>query len=156
MCSLAGASGYCPRIVQGYLVLPEPDSALAHRLVDEVIVASGGRLFALDIAFCEAANVVWKHQTGRAGRAAARLSEDDARFVVAELRASPVGVKRSARLLGPALDLAMRYDKTVYDALFVAAADDFNLQAVTTDEPLQLAVKDDFPRVVLLRDWQPR
>jgi predicted nucleic acid-binding protein len=50
----------------------------------------------------------------------------------------------------------MRYNKTVYDALFVAAADDFDLQAVTSDEPLQFAVKDDFPRVVLLRDWQPR
>ena len=43
----------------------------------------------------------------------------------------------------------MKYDRSIYDALFVALAADLKLPGVTTDEPLYRAVSADFPQVVL-------
>jgi hypothetical protein len=40
-------------------ILPEPDSAHAYRLIDEVAL-KGERLIVLDLAFAEVANAIWK------------------------------------------------------------------------------------------------
>jgi predicted nucleic acid-binding protein len=58
-------------------------------------------------------------------------------------------------LLEPALEIAMKYDRSIYDALFVALAHDLKLPGITSDEPLHHAVATDFPSVVLLRNWLP-
>ena len=59
----------------------------------------------------------------------------------------------ASRLLRPALEIAARYDRAVYDALFVALTQDRGLPGVTADEPLYQAVGADFPQILLLRDW---
>jgi predicted nucleic acid-binding protein len=127
-------------------ILPEPDSAQADRLIDEVAL-KGERLFVLDLAFVEVANAIWKrHHRGLA-------TLDEARGSVDDLLQSLVHVEPAKRLLKPALEIAAKYHRAVYDALFVALCQDLGLQGVTADEPLYNVVHADFPQVVLLRNW---
>ena len=127
-------------------ILPEPDSVHAHRLIDEVAL-KGERLILLDLAFVEVANAIWKrHYRGLA-------TLDEARGSLADLLQSPVRVESANRLLTPALEIAAKYQRAVYDALFVALCQDLGLQGVTADEPLYNVVHADFPKVILLRNW---
>jgi predicted nucleic acid-binding protein len=127
-------------------ILPESDSARAQRLISEIAL-KGERLIVLDLAFAEVANTIWK----RYHRRLATLAETR-QFLEALLR-SPVHVEPAMRLLAPALEIASKYDRSIYDTLFVALAQDLRLVAVTADEPLHRVVHADFPQVVLLRDW---
>jgi predicted nucleic acid-binding protein len=127
-------------------ILPEPDSAQADRLIDEVAL-KGERLIVLDLAFVEVANAIWKrHHRGLATLDEARGSLDD-------LLQSLVHVEPANRLLKPALEIAAKHHRAVYDALFVALCQDLGLQGVTADEPLYNVVHADFPQVILLRNW---
>jgi predicted nucleic acid-binding protein len=127
-------------------ILPEPDSAQAQRIVSDV-AGAGERLIVLDLAFIEVANAIWKrHHRGLA-------TLDEARQLLDELLRSPVHVEPAGRLLAPAFEIAARYDRAVYDALFVALARDLQSRGVTADEPLYRAVHADFPEIILLRDW---
>jgi predicted nucleic acid-binding protein len=127
-------------------ILPEPDSAQAQRLITEVAL-KGQRLIALDLAFTEVANAIWK----RYHRGLATL--DEARQFLEDLLHSPVRLEPAARMLKPALEIAARYDRAIYDALFIALSHDLGLPGVTADEPLFNAVHADSPQIILLRDW---
>ncbi len=127
-------------------ILPEPDSPQADRLITEV-AQKGERLIVLDLAFVEIANAIWK----RYHRGLATL--DESRQFLDKLLRSPVHVVPANRLLKPALEIAAKYDRAIYDALFVALAQDLGLSGVTADEPLCNAIHADFPQIVLLRDW---
>ncbi len=127
-------------------VLSEPDSPQAQRLIDEVALR-GERLIVVDLALVEVTNAVWKWHHRK------RITTDQARLFHDNLVLIPVHVEPARRLLLPALELAMKYDKAVYDALFVALAQDLGLPGVTADEPLYRAVSADFPQIVLLRNW---
>ncbi|MBU4273069.1 MAG: type II toxin-antitoxin system VapC family toxin [Planctomycetes bacterium] len=130
------------------LVLAEPDSEQTYQLFQSVRGA-GGRLFVLDVALAEAANAVWKqHHRGL-------LDSSDAIRFLGYLLAAPVDIQASHHLMSAAFDIAVKYDRSVYDALFVALADDLQLTGVTADEPLWKAVNKDFPNIVLLRHWKP-
>jgi len=127
-------------------VLPEPDSAHAKRLIAEVAL-KGERLIVLDLAFVEVANAIWKlHHRGLATLDETRQSLDD-------LLQIPVHVEPAVRLLKPALEIAAKYHRAVYDAWFVALCQDLGLQGVTADEPLVNAIHTDFPQIILLRNW---
>jgi predicted nucleic acid-binding protein len=67
--------------------------------------------------------------------------------------AIPLRVEQSSPLLAPALEIAAKYHRAVYDALFVAVARHLGLQGVTSDEPLYNAVHADFPEIILIRNW---
>ncbi len=127
-------------------LLPESDSAQAQRLITEVAL-KGERLIVVDLAYCEVTNAIWK----RHHRGLATLIE--ARLLLDELLRIPVQAQGSCRLLAPALEIAAKYDRSIYDALFVALVQDLKLTGVTADEPLYNAVHANFPQVVLLRDW---
>jgi len=127
-------------------ILPEPDSPQADRLIAEVAL-KGERLIVLDLAFVEVANAIWK----RYHRGLATL--DETRQFLDDLLHSPVDVQPAVRLLKPALEIAAKYHRAVYDALFVALCQDLGLQGVTADEPLVNAIHTDFPQILLLRNW---
>ncbi len=127
-------------------ILPEPDSVQAQRLVSEVAL-KGERLIALDLAFAEVTNAIWK----RYHRGLATL--DEARQFLEDLLQTPVHVEATIRLLKPALEIAARYDRAIYDALFVSLCEDLALPGVTADEAMYNAVHADFPGVTLLRNW---
>ena len=127
-------------------ILPEADSAQAFRVVSDVTLA-GGRLILLDLALIEITSAIWK----RLHRGLISLME--ARQFLDELLRSPVSLESANRLLRPAFEIAAKYDRSIYDALFVALTQDLGLSGVTADEPLYQAVHSDFPQVVLLLDW---
>jgi len=86
----------------------------------------------LDLAFAEAGNVIWKHM--KMGRIKA---EDTVRRAeVLKRLVNTSKVYESKDLLVEAVELAVKYDVTVYDALFVALAQRLNDKLVTTDRKL--------------------
>jgi predicted nucleic acid-binding protein len=128
-------------------ILPEADSDQADRLLADV-VSEGGRLIVLEIGVAEVGNAIWKrHHRGLASPA-------DVRRFLASLLGSPVHVEPITPLLASAMEIAMKFDRAVYDALFVAATRHLKVTGTTADEPLYQAVHGDFPEIVLLRDWQ--
>ncbi len=129
-------------------VIPEADSAHAQQLITEAALKRE-RLVTLDLAYAEVTNAIWKqHYRGL-------ITLDEARLFVDKLVACAVHVEPASRLLRPALEIAAKYRRAVYDALFVALSQDLHLPGVTADEPLYRAVRADHPQIVLLRDWQP-
>lgn len=126
-------------------ILPEPDSGKAQQLLVDAS-GSGDRLIVLDLAFAEVANAIWKREHRKL------LTPDEARRSLSALLAAPVQIEPSLRLLPAAYEIASKYDRSVYDALFVALARDLGVRGVTADEPLQSAVRADFGQIVLLRD----
>jgi predicted nucleic acid-binding protein len=126
-------------------ILPEPDSAQAERLIIEVAL-KGERLIVLDLAFVEVTNAIWK----RYHRGLATL--DETRQSLDDLLPSPVHFEPAVRLLKPALEIAAKYHRAVYDALFVALCQDLRVQGVTADEQLYNAIHADFPQIILLRN----
>jgi predicted nucleic acid-binding protein len=104
-------------------------------------------MIVLDLAFVEVANAIWK----RYHRGLATL--DETRQSLADLLLSPVQLEPANRLLKPALEIAIKYHRAVYDALFVALCQDLGLQGVTADEPLFNMIHPDFPQNILLRNW---
>jgi predicted nucleic acid-binding protein len=126
-------------------ILPEADSDKAHELIVQAN-ASGGRLIVLDLVFPEVANAIWKRHRQQL------IDLSEARGLLDALIRSPVTVELAQSLLVPAFEVAARYDRAVYDALFVALAEQLDLPGVTADEPLFNAIHADFPRIVLLRD----
>jgi predicted nucleic acid-binding protein len=128
-------------------VLPEADSALAHQVIADVIGA-GDRLIVLDLALPEVANAIWK-QLHRG-----LILLDDARQFLSLLITAPIEVRTSEPHLQAALEIAAKYDRSIYDALFVALSHQLGLRGVTADEPLHSAVSADVPDIILLRDWR--
>lgn len=127
-------------------ILPEPDSAQAQRLISEVAM-KGERLIVLDLALVEVTNAIWKLYHRRLA------TLDEARQFLDELLQCPVHIEAANRLLKPALEIAAKYDRAAYDALFVALCQDLGLSGVTADEPLYNAIHADFSQIILLRNW---
>lgn len=127
-------------------VLPESDSAQAHRLMAETI-RNGKRLVVLDLVFPEVTNAIWKHHHRKL------ITLDQARQYLADLFACPTHVEAARSLMPFALEIAATHGRAVYDAAFVALAQALALPGVTADEPLYNSVHSTFPQIVLLRDW---
>ena len=92
----------------------------------------------LDLAFAEAGNVVWKHVK------MGRIKPEDAvrRTEILQKLINTSEVYKSEDILVEAIELAVKYDITVYDALFVALALKLNDKLVTTDRKLYEKLKD--------------
>jgi predicted nucleic acid-binding protein len=127
-------------------VLPEADSAQAQRLLAEA-AASAHRLVVLDLVFPEVANAIWKRHRQKL------ITLEEAEGYLSDLERMPVQVEPARRLLAAALAIAVKYDRAVYDALFVALAQDLGVRGVTADEPLYHATHAGIPLIVLLRNW---
>lgn len=127
-------------------ILPEADSAKAQQLIVQT-AAAGERLIVLDLAFPEVANAIWKRFRQQL------IDLTEARQLLAALVSSPVDVEPAALLLTSAFEIAAKYDRAIYDALFIALAEQRALPGITADEPLFNTVHADFPRIVLLRDF---
>jgi len=93
------------------LFFEESHSDAAHALVRRA-----ERLLAPDLIWAEAANVVWKRL--RAGA----LDNDVAARLLAEMRRVPIETQPAHALVTDALDIAIAFDRTVYDSLYLALA----------------------------------
>ena len=127
-------------------ILPEADSAHAQQLLVDV-VSEGGVLVILDLALVEVTNAIWKQRHRNL------VSADEATRLLDFLLRIPVRIEPAGQLLAPALDIAIRHGRAVYDALFVALVQQAGLPGVTADEPLYNAVHSEFSQIALLRHW---
>jgi predicted nucleic acid-binding protein len=123
-------------------LVPEEGSEIASRLL-----ASHSRgelsIFMPDIAPVEVANALWSHRSDG-------LSHEDAADMVSDVLSSAIVFFESAVLLSRAMDIAYRVGTSVYDSLYVAAAEALEARFVTADKRLLSRVKADFPQAFLL------
>lgn len=111
--------------------VPEEGSGAAANLLD-----SSHLLVAPDLLAAELGNVLWKKV-----RRGELTSDEAAEIAAAFVAHNPVLLRPSVPLLGAALDVAMRYDRTVYDALYLALAVAENGRLATVDERLRNALQ---------------
>jgi predicted nucleic acid-binding protein len=124
--------------------LPEADSPAAIEIMRSVTVI-GGQLILLDLARIEVCNAIWKYQRRK------QITPDQAIRLLDSLLRLPTRIESAETSLRDALAIAARYDRSVYDAIFVATTRRLHLQGVTADEPLFNAVKADYPEILLLK-----
>ena len=105
--------------------VPEIHSDEALRLLEP-----GNELHVPDLMQAEVGNILWKKTRH------AEISSAEARRVARALLAAPLHVHATAPLLDGALDIALRADRTVYDALYVALAVALDIPLVTADRRL--------------------
>lgn len=106
--------------------IPEPQAPVAARLLD-----GSHDLVAPDLIVAELGNVLWKKV--RRGE----LTPEEAREIgVAFTTSCPLRLIPSQPYITAALDLALRFERTVYDALYIALAVDQGGRYVTADERL--------------------
>lgn len=83
-----------------------------------------------------------KHRRGE-------IDRDEARTAVRAVAALAITELPIGPLLRPAMDIALQYDRTVYDALYVALALREQCQLVTADRRLYNALAGVFPESLL-------
>ena len=126
--------------------LPEPFSTEARRLLDSYRTNTLS-FVAPDLLNAEFGNILWKKQIFH-GLAAA-----DAQNVIAEFRKLEFTFISSASLLDEAYRLAVAYQRTVYDSIYLALSIRENCQLVTADERFVNAIGSAIPNLVWLPNW---
>ncbi len=92
-----------------------------------------------DLFWVEFGNVLWKAvRVGRCTRAAAETS-------MTEMRERRLPAVSSDTLIEQALSIAMTFDRTVYDCVYIALALESRTQLITADEKLANAVAAHLP-----------
>jgi predicted nucleic acid-binding protein len=110
--------------------VPEIHSDEALRLLEP-----GNELHVPDLMHAEVGNILWKKS--RRGE----LTAPEARRITRAILVAPLRVHPTASLLDGALDIALRLDRTVYDALYVALAVALDVPLVTADRRLVYALE---------------
>ncbi len=109
------------------LYVAEP---FAERARDLFMGQPASRLHVPGLFFGECANILWKY-VRRFGMPLA-----DARRIVPDLRALDLQRTPTIELIDDALDIALAYEITAYDACYVALAARLAIPLVTADEAL--------------------
>lgn len=109
--------------------IPEPGSERA-----ALLLRSGSRLVAPDLLIPEIGNVLWER------RREVPAAESEA-IAVALASACPVSLYPSSALLQGALLVALAYERSVYDSLYLALAVSEDCPLVTADGRLSKALQ---------------
>jgi predicted nucleic acid-binding protein len=112
------------------LFLVEAGSKEAHRLFAELAADPPARFYVPDLFFVECGNILWKYVRNFG------YDANSARQDSADLQALRLRTVSTADLLRPALDLALQYDITAYDACYAALAQQLSLPLITADATL--------------------
>ena len=127
-------------------VVPEHDSADA-LLVRAAATAGAVRLIAPEFLLVELGNILWKKVRRNA------LSKPRAATLLKNAANWPIGYEPVRPLLADALDLAVTWDRTVYDSLYLALSERESCPFVTADAKLVNAVAPTLAGPVTLADW---
>jgi predicted nucleic acid-binding protein len=87
-----------------------------------------------DLMLMEVGNIVWKKQ--RAGL----ITEEEGTNAIADLLALEISTVESQTILPRAYSLAQVFDRTVYDAIYIALAEEMEARFITADLRLYNAV----------------
>jgi predicted nucleic acid-binding protein len=112
--------------------------AARHALSDEY------ELLAPDLIWAEVASAFWKR------RRRVELSADTVHTLLEYFRRAPVQTARLSALVTPAFELAARYDRTIYDAMYLALAAMEECPLVTGDRKLYDGLKSKEAAITLL------
>jgi predicted nucleic acid-binding protein len=128
--------------------IPEVDSDIAHQLLARYLQGVDTPV-APDLLIAECGNVFWRRC--RQGD----ITPEEATESLADLLTLQVPLVPATRLVQSALSLALQHQRTVYDALYLALAQERNCNLITADERFFNALSSQFSRLQLLRHWQP-
>ena len=112
-------------------LLPEIHSAAA-----ELLLAEQHALFAPDLLYAEAANVLWKRVVRR------EIGETLARDALRHLLDVDIDITAADVLAEEALTIACAHRRPVYDSLYIALARQRDALLVTADRRLYNAMRD--------------
>ena len=112
------------------LFVMEESSETADSLFGQLSEDPPARFYVPDLFYVECANILWKY-VRRFGYPAENARQD-----VADLVTLALVTVSTADLLEPALELALAYDITAYDACYAALSRQLALPLVTADAPL--------------------
>ena len=112
------------------LVLNEADSVLAHDLFSTLDSNPAAVFWVPDLFYPECGNILWK--LNRRGVLQAGVAEAHLKL----LRGLNLQVLPSATLVEHALEIAIRFEVTVYDAVYVAASSHVQHPLITADDKL--------------------
>lgn len=110
--------------------LPEVHSEAAARLLRPAY-----RLLAPDLIWAEFGNVLWKKW--RCKEIEAKLAQG----ILQDFRRFPVDVRGSELLVQSAWEIAVEFERTVYDSLYLAVAQSTGCSLVTADSKFHNALK---------------
>ena len=123
--------------------VPEVLSAKAEQLLVRVEEGSV-KLFAPDLIYAEAGNTLWKK------RRLKELTQSEVGKITDLINSIPLKVEASKNLFRLAIDIAIVYEVTVYDALYLSMAKVYETQMMTADRKLfDLTAKTNLKRSVM-------
>jgi len=128
--------------------VPEVLSSKAEQLLVRVEEGSV-RLFAPDLIYAEAGNTLWKKHRLK------ELTQSEVGKITDLIISMPLKVEASKALFPLAIDIAMAYEVTVYDALYLCMAKIYETQMMTADKKLfDLTAKTNLKKSVMwLGSW---
>jgi predicted nucleic acid-binding protein len=109
--------------------VPEVLSSKAEQLLARVEDGSV-RLFAPDLIYAEAGNTLWKKHRLK------ELTQSEVGKITDLIISIPLKVEASKALFPLAIDIAIVYEVTVYDALYLSLAKVYETQMMTADKKL--------------------
>jgi predicted nucleic acid-binding protein len=107
------------------LHIQEPDSEAA-----AAVLRNASAILAPELIWAETANIVWK--CVRRGD----FSADDGRAVLADIRRMPLQIIATEAVIDRAFEVAVETDRSVYDSLYLAAAEHAQAVLLTADQRL--------------------
>ena len=112
------------------LILEEPYSHEAYDIIEGLLRRSE-KLITVDIALPETLNALWKHHV-----ILKDISEKTLMEAVSDLMElwSKLDKIHIEELVKEAVEIAIKYNITIYDSLYLAAADKYNAGLATYDE----------------------
>jgi predicted nucleic acid-binding protein len=123
--------------------VPEVLSAKAEQLLARVEEGSV-KLFAPDLIYAEAGNTLWKK------RRLKELTQSEVGKITDLIISIPLKIEASKALFPLAIDIAITYEVTVYDALYLSMAKVYETQMMTADRKLfDLTAKTNLKRSVM-------
>jgi predicted nucleic acid-binding protein len=109
--------------------VPEILSSKAEELLASVEEGSVG-LFAPDLIYAEAGDALWKKHRLK------ELTQSEVGKITDLIISIPLKVEPSRALFPLAIDIAIAYEVTVYDALYLSLAKVYEMQMMTADKKL--------------------
>jgi predicted nucleic acid-binding protein len=109
------------------LFLVEDFSEKAHHLFNGLTSDPPARFYVPDLFYAECANILWKY-VRRFG-----YPSENARQDVVDLQSLALRTVSTADVLEPALDLALTYGISLYDASYAALAQQLDMPLITAD-----------------------
>ena len=112
------------------LFVVEDLSEVADQLFDQLTAEPPAQFYVPDLFFIECTNILWKYVWRF------DYPPENARQDVIDLRDLALTTVSTADLIEPALELALKYNITAYDASYVTLAEQLALPLVTADTTL--------------------